>query len=60
MAKASARTVTHYRMTMKRPVAVRGTNFNPGARYTVKAAIHDEIKAIAADAIATADPQSVE
>jgi hypothetical protein len=35
-------------------------NFNPGSRYTVKAAVHDAFKEQAADAIATAEPMLME
>lgn len=51
---------THYRLTVNRPVTASGMNFNPGSRYTVKAAVHDEIKEAAADAIASADPMLME
>ena len=51
---------THYRLTVNRPVTASGMNFNPGSRYTVKAAVHDAIKEAAADAIASADPMLVE
>ncbi len=51
---------THYRLTVSRPVTASGMNFNPGSRYMVKAAVHDEIKEAAADAIASADPMLVE
>ena len=55
-----ARKPTHYRLTVNRPVTASGMNFNPGSRYTVKAAVHDEIKEAAADAIASADPMLME
>jgi hypothetical protein len=55
-----ARKPTHYRLTVSRPVAASGMNFNPGSRYTVKAAVHDALKEQAADAIATAEPMLME
>lgn len=55
-----AKKPTHYTLTVNRPVAAVGVTFNPGARYTVKAAVHDKITEIAADAIASAEPQIVE
>lgn len=55
-----AKNPTHYRMTVNRPVAASGMNFNPGSKYTVKAAVHDAIKETAADAIAAADPMLME
>jgi hypothetical protein len=51
---------THYRLTVNRPVSTSGMNFNPGAKYTVKAAVHDAMKETAADAIASADPMLLE
>ncbi len=51
---------THYRLTVNRPVEAYGMNFNPGARYTVKAAVHDHIREHAADAIAGAEPMALE
>ena len=51
---------THYRLTVNRPVTVSGMNFNPGSRYTVKAAVQDAIREQAADAIASADPMLME
>ena len=51
---------THYRLTVSRPVAASGMNFNPGAKYTVKAAVHNSIREQAADAIASAEPMLME
>ena len=51
---------THYRLTVNRPVTASGMNFNPGSRYTVKAAVHDAIRETATDAIASAEPMLVE
>ena len=55
-----ARKPTHYRLTVSRPVAASGMNFNPGSRYTVKAAVYDTLREQAADAIATAEPMLME
>lgn len=51
---------THYRLTVNRPVTASGMNFNPGSRYTVKAAVHDAIREVSVDAIASADPMLME
>ena len=55
-----AKKPTHYRLTVSRPVSAFGMNFNPGSRYTVKAAVHDGILEQAADALATAEPMLME
>lgn len=55
-----AKKPTHYRMTVNRPVEASGIMFKPDARYTVKAAVHDKIKEVAADAIASAEPMLME
>lgn len=55
-----AKSPTHYRLTVNRPVTASGMNFNPGSRYIVKAVVHEAIKVQAADAIASADPMLVE
>lgn len=55
-----AKQPTHYRMTVNRPIEASGIVFKPDARYTVKAAVHDAIKEMAADAIASADPMLME
>lgn len=55
-----AKKPSHYRITVKRPLEVMNARFRPGARYTVKAAVHDTIKDQAADAIATAEPMQME
>jgi hypothetical protein len=51
-----AKKPTHYRVTVNRPIEVAGITFKPGARYTVKAAVHNEIKQTHAAAVVTADP----
>jgi hypothetical protein len=51
---------THYRITVNRPLEVANARFRPGARYTVKAAVHDALREQAADAIATAEPMLIE
>ena len=38
---------THDRLKVKSPIVAAGTQFNPGVRYTVKAAVFDAIKAVA-------------
>ncbi len=55
-----ARKPTHYRLTVTRPVTAAGLNFNPGAKYMVKAAVHDQIRDQAPDAIASAEPMALE
>jgi hypothetical protein len=55
-----AKVPTHYRITVKRPLEVMNARFRPGARYTIKAAVHDAIREQAADAIATAEPMLME
>jgi hypothetical protein len=55
-----AKKPTHYKITVNRPLEVMSARFRPGARYTVKAAVHDAIKEQAADAIATAEPMLME
>ena len=55
-----AKSPTHYRITVNSPVEAVKMNFNPGAKYTVKAAVHDAIKKQSADAIATAEPMMME
>lgn len=55
-----AKQPTHYRMTVNRPIEASGIVFKPDARYTVKAAVYDVIKEMAADAIASADPMLME
>lgn len=55
-----AKKPTHYRLTVSRPLAASGMNFNPGAKYTVKAAVHDALREQASDAIASAEPMLVE
>ena len=51
-----AKKPTHYTLTVNRPVEVANTWLRPGARYRVKAALHDAIREAAPDAIASADP----
>ena len=55
-----ARKPTHYRITVNRPLEAMNARFRPGARYTVKAAVHDAIREQAPDAIATAEPMQME
>lgn len=55
-----AKKPTHYRLTVNRPVEAYGMNFNPGAKYLVKAAVHDRIREQAADALAEAQPMVME
>lgn len=55
-----AKSPTHYRITVNRPIEASKMNFNPGAKYTVKASVHDAIKKTAADAIASAEPMMME
>lgn len=47
---------THYRVTVNRPLEYAGARFRPGARYTLKAAVYDGLKADHSEAIATAEP----
>lgn len=51
-----AKQPTHFKLTVNRPIEVVGTQLLPGARYTVKAAVHATIKEQHPAAIATADP----
>jgi hypothetical protein len=55
-----AKKPTHYKITVNRPIEVVNARFRPGARYTIKTAVHDAIKEQAADAIATAEPMMME
>lgn len=55
-----ANSPTHYKLTVNRPIEASGIMFKPDARYTVKAAVHDKIKEVAADAIASVEPMIVE
>jgi len=47
---------THYKVTANRPFEHAGARFRPGATYTIKAAIHDELQAERPEAIATSEP----
>lgn len=47
---------THYRLTVNRPLEYAGARFRPGARYTIKAAVFDGLKAGHPEAIATSEP----
>ena len=38
-----AKKPTHYKLTVNRPIDVAGIMMKPGARYNVKAAVHDKI-----------------
>lgn len=51
-----AKKPTHYKITVNRPIEIANTRLRPGARYMVKAAIHDQIKEQAADALASVQP----
>ena len=51
---------THYRITVNRPLELLNARFRPGARYTVKAAVHDTLREQAPDAIAAAEPMLME
>ncbi len=51
-----AKTPTHYKLTVNRPVEVAGIMMKPGARYTVKATVHDQMKQDHPDAVTKADP----
>lgn len=55
-----AKTPTHYKLNVNRSVEVAGIRFRPDAEYTVTAAIHNQIKEAAADAIASAAPLIME
>lgn len=46
-----AKSPTHYTLTVKKPAEVAGIQLRPGARYTVKAAVHDALKKAEPDAI---------
>lgn len=47
---------THYQVTVNRPFEHAGARFRPDARYTIKAAVYDELKADRPEAIAKAEP----
>lgn len=51
---------THYRVTVNRPLEYAGARFRPGARYTVKAKVYDDLKKDHPEAIASADPLKME
>jgi hypothetical protein len=51
-----AKKPTHYKLTVNRPIEVAGITMKPGARYTVKATVHDQMKQDHPDAVTKADP----
>ena len=51
-----AKKPTHYKLTVNRPVEVAGIMMKPGARYTVKSTVHDQMKQDHPDAVTKADP----
>jgi len=51
-----AKKPTHYKLTVNRPIEIAGIMMKPGARYTVKATIHDTIKQDHTEAVVKADP----
>ncbi len=51
-----AKKPTHYKMTVNRPIDVAGIVFKPGANYTIKATVYDEIKQNHAAAVVKAEP----
>lgn len=51
-----AKKPTHYKVMVNRPVEVAGIMLKPRARYTVKAAVHDQLKQDHAEAVTKADP----
>jgi hypothetical protein len=55
-----AKTPSHYRITVNRPLEFFGARLRPGARYTVKAAVYDALRATHPEAIASADPMRTE
>ncbi len=55
-----AKKPTHYRITVNRPVEAGGTRLRPGARYTVKAAVHDALRKDMSEAIVEATAVAME
>ena len=55
-----AKTPSHYKITVNRYFEIASARFRPGARYTIKAAIYDALKAEKPEAIASADPIHME
>jgi hypothetical protein len=47
---------THYEIRVNRPFEFVRARFRPGARYTVKASIYDQIVAEMPEVIASANP----
>lgn len=47
---------THYTVTVNRPFEFAGARFRPGARYTLKATVFDDLKAEHPEAIASSEP----
>ena len=54
-----AKAPTHYQVTIKRPLMFANARFKPGARYTLKAATFDALKAEHPDAIGESVPMKV-
>jgi len=51
-----AKKPSHYELTVNRPVEIAGIRFRPGARYRVKAPVHDAIRQASPEAIASVIP----
>lgn len=51
-----AKSPTHYKLTVNRPIEFARARFRPGATYTVKAQVHADLKKDHPEAIATAEP----
>jgi hypothetical protein len=47
---------THYRVTVNRPFEFAGARFRPGARYTLKATVFDDLTAEHPEAVASSEP----
>lgn len=55
-----AKKPTHYRITVNRPVEAAGTRLGPGARYTVKAAVHEALRKDTPEALVEATAVTME
>ena len=55
-----AKKPTHYRITVNRPVEAGGTRLRPGARYTVKAAVHEALRKDTPEALVEATAVTME
>jgi hypothetical protein len=51
-----AKTPTHYKITVNRPLEFATARFRPGARYTIKASVYDALTAEHPGVVASADP----